>query len=392
MHVTEGKITDIPIISDAIEGLRITPWAQIWESKLPFIIVFSAFLVLIIVFMVFKDFFARRRKAISIITYSLILFSFIYAGIFLKAQPTTTNIIILLNGLIQEKAFPLGLYIMEPYLFLTFIFIFVTVLLWGRGVFCGWVCPYGAMTEFLNRLCMKFFPKLRIGVSEKIHWKLIYLKYAIFALIAGVSFYSFMLSEYLAEVEPFKTFVLKLMRPWQFVFYFVMITAGSVIIYRAYCRYLCPLGAALAIPSFFKLIPLIKLKRHDLCGKCKICGRECNYQAVRPDGSIYTPECMECLECQVNYWDEDKCPALIKQKVRSQKSEVRSQEDSNSKFKTQNSKLVILFALLFLPSIIYAKTLSVGCRVFFNQRRAEKGGRRRCYRGERRRIQGEDSN
>jgi NosR/NirI family nitrous oxide reductase transcriptional regulator len=59
---------------------------------------------------------------------------------------------------------------------------------------------------------------------------------------------------------------------------------------------------------------LIKLKRHDLCGTCKICGRECNAQAITPDGKIKTAECLDCLECQMNFWNEDKCPALIRQK------------------------------------------------------------------------------
>ena len=185
-----------------------------------------------------------------------------------------------------------------------------------------------AMVELLNKLYVKLFPKFRLSLSARVHWKLIYLKYVIFAVILGVSFYNFMLSEYLAEIEPFKTFVLKLHRQWYFVLYFILITAGSLIIYRAYCRYLCPLGAALSLPSFIKLMPLTKLKRHDLCGTCKICGRECHAQAILPDGKVKTAECLDCLECQMNFWDEDKCPALIKKKRR--EANVERQEEKAS--------------------------------------------------------------
>lgn len=355
------------VFKDSIEALEVTPWIQIWQMKLSSIIVFSVFLLLLVVLMIFKDVLAKRRSTLKAVTYAILLFSFIYVGLTLKAQPTTTNIVILVNGIING-AFPLGLYIMEPYIFLSFLFLVATIILWGRGVFCGWLCPYGAMLELLNKLQARFFPKLKIVLSAKIHWKLIYLKYLVFAIILGVSFYNFMLSEYIAEVETFKSFVLKLKRPWYFVLYFLIITAGSVAIYRAYCRYLCPLGAALSIPSFLKFIPLVKMKRHNLCGKCTICGRECNYQAIAPDGSIMESECLDCLDCQVNFWNEEKCPALIRwKKKESQEPEVRSEEGNKLKFNiknlkllTLNSKLIFVAAALLFPSIIHAKTLSVG--------------------------------
>jgi NosR/NirI family nitrous oxide reductase transcriptional regulator len=188
------------------------------------------------------------------------------------------------------------------------------VLLWGRGVFCGWLCPYGALLELLNRLYAKFFPKFRMVLPEKVHGKLIYLKHIFFFCIAGASFYSFTLSEYMSEVEPFKTFLLKLNRQWYFILYFVIITAGSMVIYRAYCRYICPLGAALSLPSFIKGLPLVKLKRRPLCGTCKICGKACEYQAIAPSGAINTRECLDCLECQMNFMDEQRCPDLIRQR------------------------------------------------------------------------------
>ncbi len=134
-------------------------------------------------------------------------------------------------------------------------------------------------------------------------------------MIMGVSFYNFIFSEYLTEVEPFKTFVLKLNRQWYFILYFSCITLiSSFIIYRAFCRYLCPLGAALAFPSLLKSLHLIRLKRYDFCGTCKICNRTCAYQAIMKDGVIDSRECFYCMDCQVNFWDEDICPVLIKRR------------------------------------------------------------------------------
>ena len=288
-------------------------WVQIWEQKTVHITIYSVFLILIILIMLFKDRLSRKKKTLDILRYGIFGISFAYVGLILKAQPTTTNLIIPLNAL-KELQFPLGLFLMEPFIFLSFIFILLTFLLWGRGVFCGWLCPYGAMIELLNKLYQWLFPKGRLSLPERIHYKLIYLKYLIFLVIFGVSFYSFILSEYLTEVEPFRTFVLKLNREWYFVLYFMILTVGSMIIYRAFCRYLCPLGAALAIPSLLKMIPLIKMKRYDFCRTCKICSRTCTPQAVVSNGLIDSRECLNCLDCQVNFWDEDVCPVLIKQK------------------------------------------------------------------------------
>ncbi|HBH62171.1 MAG TPA: hypothetical protein DDX85_10635 [Nitrospiraceae bacterium] len=288
-------------------------WIQVWEQKIAHIVIFAIFLLSIVVVMALKDSIAKKKALMNATTYVILSISFIYVGLVLKAQPTTTNLVIPLSAL-KERQFPIGLFLLEPYIFLSFVFIAITVLLWGRGVFCGWLCPYGAMTELLIRLYKRILPRLRFSIPEKIHWKLVYLKYIIFVVIAGVSFYSFILSEYLTEIEPFRTFVLKLNREWYFVLYFILVTLGSMIVYRAFCRYLCPLGAALAIPSFLKILPFIRLKRYDFCSSCKICGRSCNPHAITANGLIINRECFNCMDCQVNFLDEDICPVLIKRK------------------------------------------------------------------------------
>jgi NosR/NirI family nitrous oxide reductase transcriptional regulator len=288
-------------------------WVQIWGLKIAHIVIFACFLILIILVMLFKDRLSKKKSMMEIIRYGILGISFLYVGLILKAQPTTTNIIIFINAS-KGLQFPLQLYLMEPFIFLSFIFIVLTLILWGRGVFCGWLCPYGAMTELLYKGRRWLFPKIRWSLPERIHYKLIYLKYLIFLGLVGVSFYSFILSEYLVEVEPFRTFVLKLNREWPFVLYFVILSIGSIVIYRAFCRYLCPLGAALAIPSLLKRIPFIKMKRYEFCHTCKICGKTCAPRAIMSDGLIDSGECMNCLNCQVNFWDEDVCPVLIKEK------------------------------------------------------------------------------
>lgn len=319
-------------------------WREVWETNSLNIIIFSLFLVLLLSVMVFRGRLSKNRKVVKILRNTFLVISFVYVGLILKAQPTTTNIVIILNSL-KETQFPLGLFLLEPFIFLSFIFIAVTVVFWGRGVFCGWLCPYGAMLELLNKVFDRFFSKFRVVVPAKANSRLVCLKYIVFMVIAGISFYSFMLSEYLTEIEPFRTFVLKLKRDWYFVVYFMIITLGSVLIYRAFCRYLCPLGAALAIPSFIRRIPLLKIARYDFCKTCKICGRTCRPNAIS-EGRIDMKECLECLDCQLNYWDQELCPVLIRQK-----------KEKEIPVKVHVAGLVLL--VLLIPSLLYGKTIYV---------------------------------
>lgn len=293
-------------------GLLETPlWIQIWEQKILHIGFFALFLVGILLVMVFKKRLSQSKRILPLVRYGIFGVSFVYVGLVLKAQPTSTNIVIMVNSM-REHQFPLGLFLLEPYIFLSFGFIFLTLLLWGRGVFCGWLCPYGAMLELLNKGYRRLFPRGGVELSGNFHAKLIYLKYALFAVILGASFYNFILAEYLTEIEPFRTFVLKLHREWYFVLYFVVLTAGSLVVYRAFCRYLCPLGAALAVPSLLRRIPFILMKRYDFCKSCRICGKDCMPRAIGPGGRIDARECLTCLDCQVNYWDREVCPVLKK--------------------------------------------------------------------------------
>jgi NosR/NirI family nitrous oxide reductase transcriptional regulator len=138
------------------------------------------------------------------------------------------------------------------------------LLFWGRGPFCGWLCPFGALQELTNNLAQHFkVPQIRVpwGLHERL-WPL---KYMIFLGLFGLSLYSVALAERMAEVEPFKTaIILKFARDWPYVVYALTLLAAGLFIERFFCRYLCPLGAALAIPGRMRMFEW--LKRWPECG------------------------------------------------------------------------------------------------------------------------------
>ena len=90
---------------------------------------------------------------------------------------------------------------------------------------------------------------------------------------------------------------------------------AGLFVERFYCRYLCPLGAAMAIPARMRMFDW--LKRYRDCGNpCQSCANQCPVQAIHPTGEINPNECVNCLHCQVLYQSRTICPVVIKREKR----------------------------------------------------------------------------
>jgi NosR/NirI family nitrite reductase transcriptional regulator len=127
------------------------------------------------------------------------------------------------------------------------------MLFWGRGVYCGWLCPFGALQELTNLAAQRLGIR-QIAVPQALHERLWAIKYTVFVAIVALSFYSMRDALVLAEAEPFKTAIsLRMQRAWPFVAFVLAILAAGLFVERAYCRYLCPLGAGIAIPAKLKI-------------------------------------------------------------------------------------------------------------------------------------------
>jgi polyferredoxin len=113
------------------------------------------------------------------------------------------------------------------------------------------------------------------------------------------------------EIEPFKTAITsKFVREWPYVLYAGAVLAIGMFSERAYCRFLCPLGGVLALLDRLHLIDL--LKRRPQCGNpCHLCEQSCPVGAIARTGKIVTAECFQCMDCQVEYYDDTRCPPLV---------------------------------------------------------------------------------
>ena len=112
-------------------------------------------------------------------------------------------------------------FLIEPVIFLLWGFVALGLLFWGRGVFCGWLCPFGALQELTNALAQRLGVR-QIAVPFALHERLWVIKYTLFLAILALSFYSMERALVLAEVEPFKTAIaMRFMRAWPFVLFAV---------------------------------------------------------------------------------------------------------------------------------------------------------------------------
>jgi polyferredoxin len=154
-------------------------------------------------------------------------------------------------------------------------------------VFCGFLCPFGALQDFITRIVPRRFQR---ALPQRIHDRAIYLKYGILLLIVGLAALPAQIAVY-QYFEPFGT-----------VFYLstspllLSIAGGflvaSAVVPRFYCRYACPLGAALGVAS---LLSFFRIRRVEQCEPCKVCEIAC------PTGAIRGPEIdfKECVRCNV---------------------------------------------------------------------------------------------
>jgi len=282
-------------------------WRQAWAMQKWEVVILVIVLLAVLALFIQRKWLTGSVKRLGWIQLAVLSTSFVVLGLWLSAQPSITQLLTFIGAIVGE--WDSNLFLTQPLLFVSWIFIALVVLIWGRGLFCGWICPFGSMSELLNHLGKKLkLPQFEL--PEKWHKVLRYLRYLIFAGLVPAFLYSPELGEKLAEIEPFKTtfFLVPWQRHWGFFSYWLVLMVLSLFWFRPFCRYLCPLGAALAVPSLFRIAGP---KRRSFCSSCHICADICEPKAIDSKGKINAMECLNCMHCEANYSADKICPPLI---------------------------------------------------------------------------------
>ncbi|MEN8129675.1 MAG: 4Fe-4S binding protein [Pseudomonadota bacterium] len=312
----EGPLVEDPVL-DPI-------WAYAWHNKRFEVVVLAIALGILTLILVFQDLLVRHRTLMLYVRDGFLLFTLFFIGWYSLAQLSVVNVFTFLHA--AMRGFRWDSFLIDPLMFMLWGYVAVALILWGRGVYCGWLCPFGALQELSYQVARK----LRIPSVEfpqLVHERLWAIKYIVLIGLFGVSMDSLDTAVRYSEIEPFKTtMVLHFQREWWFVAYALGLILVGLFIRKFFCRYLCPLGAALTFPAKFHIFDW--LRRHRECGRpCQTCATECEVRAIRRDGQINENECHYCLDCQATYWNALKCPPLVKRGKRRERA-VRLREAS----------------------------------------------------------------
>ncbi|WP_374300361.1 4Fe-4S binding protein [Paracoccus sp. (in: a-proteobacteria)] len=282
-------------------------WQRFWVEKRPQIAVVGAMLAVLGLVLFGQEWLVRRPLLWRRLRLGYLATTLVVLGWTLGAQLSVVQVIAFLHALLFD--FRWETFLIAPLVFVLWSAVALGMLFWGRGVFCGWLCPFGALQELTNAAAQRLGVR-QIAVPQALHERLWVIKYTLFVALVALSFYSMEQALVMAEVEPFKTAIsLRFMRPWPFVLFVAVLIGAGLFIERFYCRYLCPLGAGLALPAKLKIFDW--LKRRPQCGReCRLCETKCTVGAIDPLGRINANECVLCLRCQIIMNDDATCPVL----------------------------------------------------------------------------------
>ncbi|MFG5381449.1 4Fe-4S binding protein [Yoonia sp. R2-816] len=198
----------------------------------------------------------------------------------------------------------------DPFSLLIWAVTILGFVLWGRGLFCGWLCPFGALQEFAHHIG-RALRLPQIEPSDAWDDRLKWVKYIVLAGLVALIFTAPARLDKAIEVEPFKTAITTFfIREWYYVAYAVGLLLLSMVLFKGFCRYICPLGAVMAIGGLVRGRDWIA--RRVECGSpCQLCKVKCDYNAIKKTGEIQYSECFQCLDCVTIHDSADQCVPLI---------------------------------------------------------------------------------
>ena len=295
-----------------VAHLRSAAWMATWEERWMELAVLLLGLTVLTVGLIKQQWLSASQKRLRWFRQTYLLFTLVFIGWFAQGQLSIVNLTAAMEATIAGDS--LGFFLTDPMTVLLWLYVAVTLLVWGRGTFCGWLCPFGALQELLSQLVSALgwrHRRLRTTTDQR----LMVVKYVVLgAVLATPWLASTTLApggEIALEVEPFKTAIsLYFVREWPYVLWVLCCLLLSVVVYRGYCRYICPLGAALAAVNVLQRWQWIP--RRTSCGTpCQTCRHSCEFQAIEPQGEVDYSECFQCLDCVTIYQDEQRCLPLI---------------------------------------------------------------------------------
>jgi NosR/NirI family nitrous oxide reductase transcriptional regulator len=231
-----------------------------------------------------------------------------FIGFWGQGQLSIVTPLATLRTLIDDGSLAFLLY--DPFSLMIWGVTIIGFVLWGRGLFCGWLCPFGALQEFAHHAGRLLrLPQWEPSARWDTHFKS--LKYVLLIALVGVTVFAPAHLDKAAEVEPFKTAITTLfLREWPYVAYAALWLVFGLFTFKGFCRWVCPLGALMAIGGLIRGRDWIARRKE--CGSpCQLCKVRCKYGAIKASGQIQYSECFQCLDCVTIHNSPQACVPLV---------------------------------------------------------------------------------
>ena len=205
-------------------------WRAVWRDRVFQIVVLVIGLSVLTLIMALQDWLVRFPNVLVYLRNGFLVYTVFFIGWYLLGQLSIVNVFTFTSSLMHD--FSWNTFLIDPTMFILWAFVAGSLLLWGRGVYCGWLCPFGALQKLVNEIARKF--KVRqFDLPQLVHDRLWGIKYIILLILFGISLESLVTAERYAEIEPFKTAItLRFNREWPFVIYAVGLVGISIFNYN----------------------------------------------------------------------------------------------------------------------------------------------------------------
>ncbi|MBL8483360.1 MAG: 4Fe-4S binding protein [Rhodocyclaceae bacterium] len=283
-------------------------WLIAWKGRVPDLIVIGLALALLTAALARPRWISVDARRLALFRQAYLAYTLIFLGWYAQGQLSIVHLTGAAKALAAHQG--LGSFLYDPVCLLVIAYTLVSFFVWGRGTFCGWLCPFGALQEFIGLIARRLkVPQLQL--PARLAWALDRGRYVLLAALMIAAVTAPHTAERLVEVEPFKTAITTgFDRTWPYVAYCAGLLALGALYYKFFCRYLCPLGAAITLGG--KLRRWKWLARRAECGQpCQTCRTRCHYGAIERSGAIRYDDCFQCLDCVGIYHDDQRCAPIL---------------------------------------------------------------------------------
>lgn len=201
------------------------------------------------------------------------------------------------------SAFGLGKPFTWDNIILTLVVLCAVTILAGR-IFCGWVCAFGAVGDWIYLLSswiQKKTGKKLMKMPEKMQLVLQKVKYVVLLFLIILCFMK--KESLISENSPWTVFSLLQVGNFSFLNHMIglllliVIVLGMFLQERFFCQFFCPMGAVF---SLLPNLPFLYIRRGKNCIRgCQACKRNCPVSLKLQENPSRDGECICCGKCKV---------------------------------------------------------------------------------------------